>query len=62
MNESEMETWLNELLEYRETPEADNSVVKVRTYDEVGMLTKNCGLVVQMDDGSEFQITIVQSK
>lgn len=34
---------------------------RVRTYQDVGMLTRNHGLVVRMGDGSEFQVTIVQS-
>jgi len=37
-------------------------VKKVRTYDDVGMLTKNTGLVITTADGSEFQLTIVQSR
>ena len=37
-------------------------VRSVMTYDEAGMLTRNNGLVVRTSDGSEFQITIVQSK
>ena len=32
------------------------------TFEETGMLTSNRGLVVTMEDGSEFQITIVQSR
>jgi hypothetical protein len=31
-------------------------------YDEVGMLTRNAGLVVRMDDGSQFQITVVRTR
>jgi hypothetical protein len=31
-------------------------------YDEAGVLTRNAGLVVRMDDGAEFQITIVRSR
>jgi len=31
-------------------------------YDEAGMLTRNAGLVVVMDDGSEFQLTVVRSR
>lgn len=31
-------------------------------YDETGVLTMNAGLVVTMDDGAEFQITIVRSR
>jgi hypothetical protein len=31
-------------------------------YDEAGILTRNSGLVVRLPDGSEFQVTIVQSQ
>ena len=31
-------------------------------YDEAGMLTRNAGLVVAMNDGSEFQLTVVRSR
>jgi hypothetical protein len=33
--------------------------IKTRTYDEVGMLTRDKGLVVDVE-GSTFQVTIVQ--
>ncbi len=33
-----------------------------RSYDELGVLTSNTGLVVRMDDGSEFQINVVRSR
>lgn len=39
----------------------DTAPKRVVTYEQVGMLTGNSGLVVTMEDGSEFQITIVQS-
>lgn len=38
------------------------NVKSVSTFDEAGVLTRNKGLVVRMGDGSEFQITIVQSR
>ena len=34
----------------------------VDTYERAGILTNNRGLVVRMTDGSEFQVTIVQSR
>lgn len=37
-------------------------VVQVRSFEECGVLTLNKGLVVQLEDGSEFQVTIVQSR
>lgn len=32
------------------------------TFDEAGVLSSSAGLVVRMDDGSEYQITIVRSR
>lgn len=37
-------------------------VADVQTFGEAGLLTNNCGLVVEMEDGSEYQIQILQSK
>ena len=34
----------------------------VRTFEDVGMLTHNRGLVVNLVDGTQFQVTIVQSR
>lgn len=36
--------------------------LEVTTYEEEGFLTWDEGLVVKTEDGSEFQITIVQSR
>jgi len=40
----------------------DASVRNVKSFKEVGMLTKNKGLVVTLTDGSEFQVTVVKSR
>ena len=40
----------------------DQRVKSVQTFREVGMLTNDTGLVVTMKDGSEFQLTVVQSR
>ena len=37
----------------------DHQIRRVRTYEEVGMLTRDAGLVVETEDGTAFQITIV---
>ena len=37
-------------------------VARVETFEEVGILTNDAGLVVTMKDGSEFQLTVVQSR
>jgi hypothetical protein len=36
----------------------DHQVRRVRTYEEVGMLTRDAGLVVELENGTEFQLTI----
>jgi len=37
------------------------AVSGVSTFQEAGVLTRNKGLVVRLQNGAEFQITIVQS-
>lgn len=37
-------------------------VAGVSTFDEAGVLTRNAGLVVRLDDGTEFQVTVVRSR
>ena len=34
----------------------------VRSFSEVGMLTRDAGLVVHLADGSEYQVTIIRSQ
>ena len=43
-------------------PEELSAVSHARTFEDVGVLTNSAGLVLRMTDGSEFQITIVQSR
>ncbi|MEP0848353.1 MAG: hypothetical protein HRF50_16215 [Phycisphaerae bacterium] len=35
---------------------------RIATYDDVGMLTRDKGLVIEAADGTEFQVTIVESR
>lgn len=37
-------------------------VREVRSFADEGVLTNNKGLVIRLEDGSEFQLTIVRSK
>jgi hypothetical protein len=37
----------------------EHQIRRVRTYEEVGMLTRDAGLVVELEDGTEFQLTVV---
>ena len=34
----------------------------MRTFEEAGVMTYNKGLVITLPDGSEYQVTIVQSR
>mgnify|MGYP007090406149 CR=1 FL=1 len=59
MNEKTIEDALNLLI----SGELDlGEVSNIKTYAEAGILTRDSGLVLRMEDGSEFQITIKQSK
>ena len=40
----------------------EGEIKSVRSYEEKGVLTLDFGFIVTMTDGSEFQLTIVQSK
>ncbi|MGH9867089.1 MAG: hypothetical protein ACREAA_02850 [Candidatus Polarisedimenticolia bacterium] len=42
--------------------EHEAPVRSVQTFEEVGMLTRDAGLVVTMTDGTEYQVTVVQSR
>jgi hypothetical protein len=39
-----------------------DEIISTRTFESAGVLTTNNGLVVRTEDGSEFQITIIQSR
>lgn len=42
--------------------DASAEVVSVSSFEEAGLMTTNRGVVVRFDDGSEFQLSVVQSK
>ena len=60
MNEREFLDWLHDAI-VRSAGD-DDMELRVRTYEDAGMLTYNKGLVVRCDDGAEFQLTLVQSR
>ena len=45
-----------------ELAERTRGLREICTYEDVGMLTRDKGLVVECDDGAEFQVTIVRSR
>lgn len=60
MNEQEFAEYLDEALAW--ASEEDGMIIGTGSFESVGMMTMNEGLVVRMKDGSEFQITVVKSK
>lgn len=64
MNEKTIEDALNLLIsgELDLVDTALGEVSNIKTYAEAGILTRDSGLVLRMEDGSEFQITIKQRK
>ena len=64
MNEKTIEDALNLLIsgELDLVDTALGELSNIKTYAEAGILTRDSGLVLRMEDGSEFQITIKQSK
>ncbi|MCG3180941.1 MAG: hypothetical protein BIFFINMI_03306 [Phycisphaerae bacterium] len=73
MNETEFQNALKTLLEEvgfmddedradAGLPDELATTGRIDTFEEAGVLTKNAGMVVRMKDGSEFQVTIVQSQ
>ena len=63
MTTTEFVEYLDEaLLNASDEWESENPIVGTGTFDSVGMLTKNEGLVVRFHDGTEFQVTVVKSR
>lgn len=74
MNAPELQDLLRDLLEelifarddeddpLAELAERTEGIRQIATYDDVGMMTTDKGFVVECDDGTEFQVSIVQSK
>jgi hypothetical protein len=60
VTESDMELVLEELM--NENDDKFPLYHSVRSFRDAGVLTRNAGLVLRLDDGSEFQITIVKSR
>jgi len=61
MNERDFREILHEILAL-DIDEGDGSISRVNTFSEAGLLTTNEGLVVKTKDGSDFQLTIIQSR
>lgn len=53
---------LGEAIDSEQGLEFFGEYTDVRTYKEAGLMTVNDGLVVHLQNGREYQITVVQSK
>ena len=60
MNESEFVEYLDEALSWASNE--DGMIIGTGSFESVGMMTRNEGMVVRMKSGSEFQITVVKSR
>ena len=72
MNEHGIETLIAESLNLHaeaainrgdtDTPDRIEELFRIQTFAEAGLLTTDSGLVLHLDDGSSFQVTIVRSR
>jgi len=73
MNDHEFQDALKTLLDEIACMDADDldqfdlpddlgGIEHVRTFEEAGVLTQNAGLVIELADGSQWQVTIVRSR
>jgi len=59
MNATDLEKMLYDLLY---DPELADTVDAIQTYEEAGTMTRDRGLALRTGDGSEFHITIIQTR
>lgn len=60
--ENDFESVITEAIENASEEGSCEPVRRISSYEEAGVMTRNAGVVVRMEDGSEFQVTIVQSR
>ena len=61
-NESLMEAIIDTLVSNPDSSEIDWDKVWINTFDEAGVLSYDTGFCIRTPDGSEFQVTIKQSR
>jgi len=62
MNELEMQELLTDALNFNDEENENNQIKSIKSFQDAIILTSNKGLIIKMNDGSEFQITIIQSR
>ena len=60
MSEHELANYLIEVLDWSNSE--DGAIKDVDTFESAGLLTQNEGLVIKMQDGSNFQLTITKTR
>ena len=60
MNEQQLQDYLVEVLDWASNE--DGMVKTIETFEDLGVMTNNKGLVIRMQDNSKFQIVIVKSR
>ena len=58
--EQQMQDYLKEVLIW--SSQEDNEIKTIDTFEEMGVMTNNKGLLVRMQDGSRFQLVVVKSR
>lgn len=58
MNAREMAAEMQTIME----EQSEIEVLSARPFRETGLMTNNEGFVIHLADGSEFQVTVVQSR
>jgi hypothetical protein len=58
--EQQMQDYLKETLDWASNE--DGMINTIDTFEEIGVMTNNKGLVVRMKDGSKFQLVVVKSR
>jgi len=57
-DEETIQGWMKEVIESADTDDSAVVVDRVETFEDVGMLTHDMGLVLRLDNGQKVHITI----
>lgn len=62
MGAEQVADFVQEQVELAMADEEDPGILRVVSYEEVGMLTRDVGFVIHTYSGHEFQVTVVRSR
>ena len=62
MSEEEFASLIAEALfaKYEQDSDEEPPIASIRTFEEALLLTRNKGLVITMEDGSKYQVSVVR--